>query len=330
MVGHRANICPRPQSGRCGQWGSQVDTTADGAAEHDSAPPFLICGGSHLTGAADCRKKYRKPIKQRISPSDTKMTSAPKEAPFSTVNTKKPSAPGKPGQVKTTNKAEARTKVANFNSGDFPSLENAQIKVSGWVGVASVPLSPSPTEVALQWQNAELRRHTEILAKKIQELEAKFARLTEPQAHADHSKPMQQTEPVDLDDRTSVASLLSSDLQSTSGTPLWHAPVMEHCLEQLERMIADMPGKIFECVRTSFRELCQRELSKIVESTTLTVTESVMFMMQGRKRSIQEKSPSLAFPGTRNAMANGDSSSKHSTAGKYSRGLLPGDAVSTA
>ncbi|KAL1476949.1 hypothetical protein MTO96_036124 [Rhipicephalus appendiculatus] len=84
---------------------------------------------------------------------------------------KSSSTPGKPGQVKTTDKAETRTQAPNFNAADFPSLTNAQNKVSGWVGAASGPLSPSPTEEALQLQNAELRRRTKVLANKIQELE---------------------------------------------------------------------------------------------------------------------------------------------------------------
>ncbi|KAH7939727.1 hypothetical protein HPB52_016569 [Rhipicephalus sanguineus] len=282
-VGHRADICPRPQSGRCGRCGSQVATTSEGSAEHECTPRCLICGGSHLTGAADCRDKYRKPIKPRLPPTNTKRTSAPKEAPSTKVNKKKSaSTAGKPGQVKTTDKAGTRTKTSTSNADDFPPLADAQTKVSGWVGAAPGPLSPSPTEVALQRQNAELRRHTENLAKKIRELEAKLARLTEPQAHGGPSEPMQQTEPVNLDDRASVASDLSSDSQCTGSTSIGHVPIMEHRLENLERTIADMPSKILEGVRASFRELWQRELPHMVESITPAVTDSVLSIVQGR------------------------------------------------
>ncbi|KAH7961038.1 hypothetical protein HPB52_001223 [Rhipicephalus sanguineus] len=237
----------------------------------------------HLTGAADCRDKYRKPIKPRLPPTNTKRTSAPKEAPSTKVNKKKSaSTAGKPGQVKTTDKAGTRTKTSTSNADDFPPLANAQTKVSGWVGAAPGPLSPSPTEVALQRQNAELRRHTENLAKKIRELEAKLARLTEPQAHGGPSEPMQQTEPVNLDDRASVVSDLSSDSQCTGSTSIGHVPIMEHRLENLERTIADMPSKILEGVRASFRELWQRELPHMVESITPAVTDSVLSIVQGR------------------------------------------------
>ncbi|KAH7942776.1 hypothetical protein HPB52_001326 [Rhipicephalus sanguineus] len=138
------------------------------------------------------------------------------------------------------------------------------------------------SHLALQRQNAELRRHTKNLAKKIRELEAKLARLTEPQAHGGPSEPMQQTEPVNLDDRASVASDLSTYSQCTGSTSIGHVPIMEHRLENLERTIADMPGKILEGVRASFRELWQRELPHMVESITPAVTDSVLSIVQGR------------------------------------------------
>ncbi|KAH6929170.1 hypothetical protein HPB50_023969 [Hyalomma asiaticum] len=143
-------------------------TTSEGPAEHECTPRCLICGCSHLTGAAECRDKYRKPIKLRLPPSNTKRMSAPKGTPSTKVNNinKSPSTPGKPGQVKATDNAETRKQAPHFNAWDFPSLANAKTKVSGWVGAPSEPLFPSPTEVALQRHKAELRHHTEILAKK--------------------------------------------------------------------------------------------------------------------------------------------------------------------
>ncbi|KAH6925707.1 hypothetical protein HPB50_008692 [Hyalomma asiaticum] len=168
----------------------------EGPAEHKCAPRCLIYGGSHLTGAPQCRDKYRKPIKPRLPPSNTERTSAPKRTSSTKVNNKKSHyTPGKPGQVKATDNAETRKQAPPFNACDFPSLSNAKTKVSGWVGAAPEPLSPSATEVDLQRQNAGLRCHTEIVAKKIHELEAKFARLAEPEAEAGSSEPMQQTEP---------------------------------------------------------------------------------------------------------------------------------------
>ncbi|KAH6947611.1 hypothetical protein HPB50_020188 [Hyalomma asiaticum] len=44
----------------------------EGPAEHECTPRCLICGGSHLTGAAPCRDKYWKPIKPKLPQSNTK------------------------------------------------------------------------------------------------------------------------------------------------------------------------------------------------------------------------------------------------------------------
>ncbi|KAL3203861.1 hypothetical protein MRX96_041663 [Rhipicephalus microplus] len=74
---------------------------------------------------------------------------------------------------------------------------------------------------------------------------------------------------------------LATRMQSTGSTPVGLVPVMEQRLEDLELTIADMPGRIFEGVRASFRELWQRELSQIVESITPAVTVSVMSILQG-------------------------------------------------
>ncbi|KAL3211318.1 hypothetical protein MRX96_052066, partial [Rhipicephalus microplus] len=57
---------------------------------------------------------------------------------------------------------------------DFPPLTPVQAQVRCWGGAVSGPSSSSsPTETALQQQIGELRRQNEILARKIQELEAK-------------------------------------------------------------------------------------------------------------------------------------------------------------
>ncbi|KAH6925775.1 hypothetical protein HPB50_009861 [Hyalomma asiaticum] len=92
--------------------------TSEGPAEHECNRHCLICGGSHLTGAADCRDMYRKPIKPRLPPSTNKRTSPSKGASSAKVNNKKksPSTPGNPRQVKTTNKAETRTQAPTFNA----------------------------------------------------------------------------------------------------------------------------------------------------------------------------------------------------------------------
>ncbi|KAG0411024.1 hypothetical protein HPB47_011859 [Ixodes persulcatus] len=196
-------------------------------------------------------------------------------------------------------KSGARTKAPFDNAGDLPPLESAHTKVSGWVGAVPGPLSPSPspTEIALQKQNAELRRQTEILANKIQAIEAKLARLTEPQAQNGPSEPMQQAEPADHEDRASVASGSSSVSQCSGRTSVGRMPLMEHRLENLERTIADMPDKILEGVRASFRELWQQELPHMLQRITPAVTDSVLSTVQKRSSVQYESSRSRSREG---------------------------------
>ncbi|KAL3224264.1 hypothetical protein MRX96_049578 [Rhipicephalus microplus] len=85
---------------------------------------------------------------------------------------------------------------------DFPPLTPVQAQVSCWGGAVSGPSSsPSPTETALQQQIGELRRQNQILARKIQELEAK---------QVGSSEPVQEAEAEDRDDGSSVTSRLTS------------------------------------------------------------------------------------------------------------------------
>ncbi|CAN7985630.1 unnamed protein product, partial [Ixodes hexagonus] len=292
-VGHRADICPRPQAGRCGRCGSQVAPTSEGPAEHDCIPCCLLCGGNHLTGAAGCTGKYRKPIKPGTPPTNARRKSAPKQSPPTKGNTRtSTSTQEQPGQRTRGAKSGTGTKAPTFNAGDFPPLESAQTKVSSWVGAVPGPLSPSQTEVALQRQNAELQRQTKILANKIQELEAKLARLTEPQAQTGSSEPMQQAEPADHDDRASAASGPSSVSQCSGRAPVGHMPLIDHRLENLERTIADMPSKILESVRASFKELWQQELPHMVQSIIPAVTNSVLSTVQRRASAHAENSRS--------------------------------------
>ncbi|CAN7974997.1 unnamed protein product, partial [Ixodes persulcatus] len=155
-VGHQADSCPRPQAGRCGRCGSQGATTSQGPAEHECIPCCLLCGGNHLTGAAGCIGKHRKPIKPGTPPTNARRKSAPKQAP---PTKKSKITTGKPGQGTRSAESGTSTKAPTDNAGDLPPLESAHTKVSG----SSPP--PPPTEVALQRQNDEIRRQTEILAK---------------------------------------------------------------------------------------------------------------------------------------------------------------------
>ncbi|KAH9382275.1 hypothetical protein HPB48_013542 [Haemaphysalis longicornis] len=281
-VGHRADICPRPKPGRCDQCGSEVATTPEGPVEHKCTPRCLICGGEHLTGTSGCNGKYRKPIKPGTSPTTDKRKENFKKIQAS-QGSHKTSNPvsGRPSLVKNNTGSGTVSRTQIFSAEDFPILPNAQNEVSDWVRAASRPrCSPSllttPTEVALQRQNAELRRQSEILANKIQELETRLAGLTESQTTAGTSEPMQQSEPSERNESASVACGLSSASRCSDCTFVKRVPQLEQRLTKLERTIEEMPKKILEGVRASFAELWQQELSQII----LAVTDSVMDTVQ--------------------------------------------------
>ncbi|KAH9381945.1 hypothetical protein HPB48_013582 [Haemaphysalis longicornis] len=277
-----ADICPRPKPGRCDQCGCELATTPEGPVEHKCTPRCLICGGEHLTGTSGCNGKYRKPIKPGTSPTTDKRKDDFKKIQAS-KGSHKTSTPvsGRPAPVKNNTRSGTVARTQIFSAEDFPTLPNAPNKVSDWVRAASRPLcSPSllttPTEVALQRQNAEVRRQSEILANKIQELETRLAGLTESQTTAGTSEPMQQSEPSERDESASVASGVSSASRCSDCTFVQRVPHVEQRLTKLERTIEELPKKILEGVRASFAELWQQELSQII----LAVTDSVMDTVQ--------------------------------------------------
>ncbi|KAH9372832.1 hypothetical protein HPB48_010982 [Haemaphysalis longicornis] len=242
-VGHRADICPRPKPGRCDQCGSEVATTPEGPVEHKCTPRCLICGGDHLTGTSG--------------------------------------SSGRPALVKNNTGSETVPRTQIFSAEDFPPLPNTHKQVSDWVRAASRPLSSisvstTPTEVALQRQNAELRRLSEILANKIQELETRLTGLTESHTTAGTPEPMQKSKPSERDESASIASGVSSASRCSDCTLVQRVPQMEHRLTKLERTIQELPKKILEGIRAPLAELWQQELSQII----LAVTDSVMDTVQ--------------------------------------------------
>ncbi|KAH7945333.1 hypothetical protein HPB49_009672 [Dermacentor silvarum] len=54
-IGHRPDVCPNPQTGRCRACG-ETNLQED----HECQPSCLICGGPHLTGSIQCNQKYRR------------------------------------------------------------------------------------------------------------------------------------------------------------------------------------------------------------------------------------------------------------------------------
>ncbi|KAL3255819.1 hypothetical protein MRX96_046666, partial [Rhipicephalus microplus] len=125
---------------------------------------------------------------------------------------------------------------------DFPPLTPVQAQVSCWGGAVSGPSSsPSPTETALQQQTGELRRQNQILARKIQELEAK---------QVGSSEPVQEADAEDGDDGSSVTSRLTSVSRQDADTVVGPASItgsigriesLERKTEQLEASVAALP-----------------------------------------------------------------------------------------
>ncbi|KAH8038244.1 hypothetical protein HPB51_000121 [Rhipicephalus microplus] len=164
---------------------------------------------------------------------------------------------------------------------DFPRLTPVQAQVSCWGGAVSGPSSsPSPTETALQQQIGELRRQNQILARKIQELEAK---------QVGSSEPVQEAEAEDGDDGSSVTSRLTSVSRQDADTVVGRASItgsigriesLEHKTEQLEASVAALPTQIMSAVRESFQDMFTAALTQALPEIVAQVSNSVLKAMQ--------------------------------------------------
>ncbi|KAH9379045.1 hypothetical protein HPB48_001651 [Haemaphysalis longicornis] len=285
------------------------DQGIPGLVEHKCTPRCLICGGEHLTGTSGCNGKYRKPIKPGTSPTTDKRKDDFKKIQASKGSHKTSTlVSGRPAPVKNNTRSETVARTQIFSAEDFPTLPNAPNEVSDWVRAASRPRCPpslltTPTEVALQRQNAELRRQSEILANKIQELETRLAGLTESQTTAGTSEPMQQSEPSERDESASVASGVSSASRCSDCTFVQRVPHAEQRLTKLERTIEELPKKILEGVKASFAELWQQELSQIIVAVTDSVMDTVQDWVSTQLRDNRSRSRSPRSDSHRRAVA---------------------------
>ncbi|KAH6936201.1 hypothetical protein HPB50_014943 [Hyalomma asiaticum] len=288
-VGHRADTCPRPQPGRCTSCGVQVPATPDGPTEHQCIPSCLLCGGGHKTGARGCAGRFRQPVKPG-SPrgSKPKTTGRHKQAPTAkTVPKKAPAAKSnKPEPKKThiglsTNVKPGTPSEPPVLVKDIPPLTPVQTQVRCWGGAVSGPSpSPSPTETALQQQIGELRRQNQILAWKIQELEAK---------QDGSSEPVQEAEADDGDDGFSATSRLTSVSRQDADTvvgpasitgPIGRLESLERKTEQLEAHVAGLPTQIMSAVRESFQDMFTAALTQALPEIVAQVSNSVLKAMQ--------------------------------------------------
>ncbi|KAL3189606.1 hypothetical protein MRX96_021362 [Rhipicephalus microplus] len=138
--------------------------------------------------------RFRQPVKSGSSRGSKPRTTGGgkgggnKQAPTPKTGPKKaPAAKSNKPEPKKTNTGHS----TNVKSGtpseppvlvkDFPPSTPVQAQVSCWGGaVSGLSSSPSPIETALQQQIGELRRQNRILARRIQELEAKQVGSPEP------------------------------------------------------------------------------------------------------------------------------------------------------
>ncbi|KAL1475774.1 hypothetical protein MTO96_037034, partial [Rhipicephalus appendiculatus] len=152
--------------------------------------------------------------------------------------------------------------------------------VSSLGGAVSGP-SPfsSPTETALQQQVEELRRQNQILARKIEELEAK---------HAESLEPV-QGEDVEGDDGSSVTSCLTSVSRQGADTVVGSVSApghtgrlesLERKTEQLEGRVAALPNQIMSAVRESFQDMFMAALTQALPEIVAQVSDSVLKAVQ--------------------------------------------------
>ncbi|KAH8029248.1 hypothetical protein HPB51_024293 [Rhipicephalus microplus] len=138
----------------------------------------------------------------------------PKKAPAAKSNKPEPKKTntGQSTDVKSGTPSEPPVLVK-----DFPPLTPVQAHVSCWGGaVSGTSSSPSPTETVLQQQIGELRRQNQILARQIQDLEAK---------QVGSSEPVQEAEAEDGDDGFSVTSRLTSVSRQEADTVVGPASI---------------------------------------------------------------------------------------------------------
>lgn len=227
-------------------------------------------------------------IPTRIQAEDNGGKGGNKQAPTPKTGPKKaPAAKSNKPEPKKTNTGHS----TNVKSGtpseppvlvkDFPPLTPVQAQVSCWGGAVSGPSSsPSPTETALQQQIGELRRQNQILARKIQELEAK---------QVGSSEPVQEAEAEDGDDGSSVTSRLTSVSRQDADTVVGPASItgsigriesLEHKTEQLEASVAALPTQIMSAVRESFQDMFTAALTQALPEIVAQVSNSVLKAMQ--------------------------------------------------
>ncbi|KAH8008777.1 hypothetical protein HPB51_004167 [Rhipicephalus microplus] len=139
---------------------------------------------------------------------------------------------------------------------------------------------PPMTPVQAQQQIGELRRQNQILAREIQELEAK---------QVGSSEPLQEAEAEDGDDGSSVTSRLTSVSRQDADTVVGPASItgsigriesVERKTEQLEASVAALPTQIMSAVCESFQDMFTAALTQALPEIVAQVSKSVLKAVQ--------------------------------------------------
>ncbi|KAL3186685.1 hypothetical protein MRX96_026843 [Rhipicephalus microplus] len=180
-------------------------------------------------------------------------------------------------------------------------------------------------------QIGELRRPNQILARKIQELEAK---------QVGSSVPVQEAEAEDGDDGSSVTSRLTSVSRQNADTVVGPASItgsigriesLEHKTEQLEASVAALPTQIMSAVRESFQDMFTAALTQALPEIVAQVSNSVLKAMQPWvitqiKNITQSDSPQVKRkPASRQAAEEGFSGPAPAFSHNYHNNMANGD-----
>ncbi|KAL3206117.1 hypothetical protein MRX96_052891 [Rhipicephalus microplus] len=163
---------------------------------------------------------------------------------------------------------------ATFGPGQTGTAVCSILGADASVGHAVSPLWDQNQQIG------ELRRQNQILARKIQELEAK---------QVGSSEPVQEAEAEDGDDGSSVTSRLTSVSRQDADTVVGPASItgsigriesLERKTEQLEASVAALPTQIMSAVRESFQDMFTAALTQALPEIVAQVFNSVLKAVQ--------------------------------------------------
>ncbi|KAH7953078.1 hypothetical protein HPB49_004267 [Dermacentor silvarum] len=172
-IGHRPDVCPNPQTGRCRACG-ETNLHED----HECQPSCLICGGPHLTGSIQCNQKYRrggagtgagrKPVNGKASQQHQSKNSVTSQAPDLQARTPGETPSPRPHGRAFSGGPGGGGRPADKHDGPEPDPRRGNKTSSNKVSWADVVASPPLTlaEEKLRAENERLRLEIQKLREK--------------------------------------------------------------------------------------------------------------------------------------------------------------------